>query len=43
MLKADELLIISGDAVRVLFPPALLSRVSGERKEQLATRNPPTS
>src|ERR1700761_428533 len=38
VLKADELLVILGEAVGVLLPPAFLRGVLGEREQHLAVR-----
>src|SRR6516162_1583929 len=35
MLEADELLVVLGQDVREVFPPALLRRVLGQGEEQL--------
>src|SRR5580658_3494624 len=37
MLKADELLIVCGKEVCVLFPPSLLRRLLSEGKQKRAT------
>jgi hypothetical protein len=36
ILKADELLVVLGKAVAKFFPPALLSRILGEREKEFA-------
>src|SRR5262249_9688823 len=38
MLEANELLIVRGKGVRELLPPALLRRILGKSKKELAAR-----